>query len=305
MELWNILLLKPMLNFLMVLSSLLFHNFGLAIVVFTIIIRLITLPLTLKQLRVSRAMSSLQPKLQALQKQYVKDRQRLAQETAKLYREAGVSPLGCLMPMLIQLPIWIALYQSIIHAVRGTAEVSQYLYSWPIVQEAVQNLNPSFLWLNLGVPDRLYVLPLIVVATTWMQQKMITTPAADPKQQSLSSMMLWMMPLMLGFVSLAFPSGLALYWVISNLVGIVIQYFITGWGSLLPARVSVTEGKPGLKERMPAASGQGGGSSRQEKRQYYGKYRGKRKDSRRSHPARSGTVRSEPGESGDSDPQEG
>ena len=106
-----------MLNFLVLLSHVLFSNFGLAIIALTIIVRLIMLPLTLRQIRSSKAMSTLQPKLQEIQKKFGKDRQRLQQEVSKLYKESGMNPMGCLLPMLMQLPIWIALYQSILKAV--------------------------------------------------------------------------------------------------------------------------------------------------------------------------------------------
>lgn len=230
---WDLIFLKPMLNVLITLYSVLGHNFGVAIIVFTILVRIITLPLTWKQMRASRVMAGLQPKLQELQKRCAKDKQRLSQETFKLYREAGISPLGCLLPMLAQLPVWIALYQSIMRAMVNMADLDKYLYSWDIVRRAVP-LSPDFLWLNLSRPDSYYVLPVIVAATTWIQQKMMTPAATDPQQRSMSNIMLWMMPVMFGFFTLSFPSGLALYWVVSNIAGAVIQYLYTGWGGLQP-----------------------------------------------------------------------
>jgi len=155
----------------------------------------------------------------------------------KLYKEAGVNPIGCLWPMLVQFPIWIALYQSIMQALAATPEnlisLSQHLYSWSIVQQSVP-LEDKFLWLNLGQPDGMLILTLLVGVTMWVQQKMVTTPAADPRQQSMNNMTLMMMPLMFMLFALQFPSGLALYWVVSNIIGIVIQYFVSGgWGYLL------------------------------------------------------------------------
>ena len=94
-------------------------------------------------------------------------------------------------------------------------------------------LDSSFLWLNLARPDTLPVLPIMVGVSMFLMQKMTMMPAADDKQASTNKMMLWMMPLMFGFFSMQFPSGLALYWVISNFVGIVIQGFITGWDPLV------------------------------------------------------------------------
>ena len=155
----------------------------------------------------------------------------------KLYKEQGVNPIGCLGPMFIQMPIWIGLYQAIIKTAPSTPEslvgLSTNLYSWmPMVKDVIP-LDSSFLWLNLARPDTLPVLPIMVGVSMFLMQKMTMMPAADDKQASTNKMMLWMMPLMFGFFSMQFPSGLALYWVISNIVGIVIQGFITGWDPLV------------------------------------------------------------------------
>ena len=115
-DIWNVAILQPMLNALLGLYTLLGNQFWLAIIFFTIIIRVLMTPLMLPQLRSAKKMQELQPKLQELQKKYGKDRERLSQEQMKLYREAGVNPMGGCLPMLIQFPIWIGLYQSIIQA---------------------------------------------------------------------------------------------------------------------------------------------------------------------------------------------
>ena len=121
-EVWNLIAMQPMINTLIALSQYLFSSFGLTIIVFTIIIRLVMLPLTLKQLRATKAMQSLQPKLAELQKKYAKDKQKLAQEQMKMYRESGMNPAGCMLPMLVQMPIWIALYWSIMKVLAVTPE---------------------------------------------------------------------------------------------------------------------------------------------------------------------------------------
>ena len=233
---WDLIILGPMINVCVVLSSYLFSSFGLTIIVLTIAIRAVMYPLTIKQLKASKAMQELQPKIAELQKKYGKDKQRVAKEQMALMKEAGVSPSGCLIPMLVQMPIWIALYQSIIRVLAVAPEdflnLSRYLYSsWPMVFSQVP-LENKFLWLDLAVPDRMLLLPLLVGGTMWLQQKMIMTPSAEGQQQTQSQMMLWMMPLMFTFFSLSFPSGLALYWVASNIISIVMQYLITGWGGL-------------------------------------------------------------------------
>jgi len=235
-EVWHLIIGNPVLNVLIALSHLLSGEFGLAIIALTIIVRLISWPLTKRQLNSTKALQDMQPKIQELQKKYGKNKQKLQQEMMKLYKEAGVNPLGCLWPMLIQFPIWIALYQAIMRALATTPEnlldLAHRLYSWDIVNQAIP-LNSHFLWLDLGQPDPYLILAIIVGGTMWVQQKMTQAPAVDPRQASTSRMMLLMMPLMFGFLTLMFPSGLALYWAVSNIIGIITQYFVTGgWGYL-------------------------------------------------------------------------
>ena len=222
-----------MINLLIALSHFLFNNFGLTIIFFTIIIRFILLPLTLRQLRASKKMQDLQPQLADLQKKYAKDKQKLAQEQMRLYKESGVNAAGCAIPMLIQFPIWIGLYQAIVLALAVNPDallnLSRYLYSWAIPL-ATLPLNNTFLGLNLASGNA--VLAIIVGVTMWVQQKMVTPTNQDPRMAQQSQMMLWMMPIIFTFFSLSFPSGLAVYWVVSNIFSIVVQYFVTGWGGL-------------------------------------------------------------------------
>jgi len=236
MEVLDLIIGNPVLNVLIALSHILGGSFGLAIIVLTVIIRLISWPLTKRQLHSTKALQDMQPKIQELQKKYGKNQQKLQQEMMKLYKEAGVNPLGCLWPMLIQLPIWVALYRAIMNALATTPEnlldLANRLYSWDIVNQAIP-LSSKFLWLDLGQPDPYLILAIIVGGTMWVQQKMTQAPAVDPRQQSTSRMMTLMMPLMFGFLTLMFPSGLALYWAVSNIIGIITQYFVTGgWGYL-------------------------------------------------------------------------
>jgi YidC/Oxa1 family membrane protein insertase len=237
-EIWDLIILSPMINVLIVVSGALFNNFGLSIIVLTIIVRGLTAPLNIKQVRSTKALQELQPKMSELQQKFGKDKQKLAQEQMRMYKESGVNPAGCMLPMLVQLPIWIALFQSIIRVLAVVPEdflkLAGHLYaSWPQVFSLVP-LNSRFLWLDLAVPDRFLMLPILVGGTMWLQQKMVTPKTGDPKQQAQSQMMLWIMPLMFAFLTMQFPSGLALYWVISNVISIVMQYFITGgWGGLV------------------------------------------------------------------------
>ncbi|MDA1349479.1 MAG: YidC/Oxa1 family membrane protein insertase [Chloroflexi bacterium] len=232
---WTTLIIEPMINSLVLLYAVLFSNFGFTIVAFTILIRLAMFPLTVKQSRALKSMTALQPRLKEIQTKYADDRERRASETMKVYKSGGVNPLGCLGPMIIQLPIWIGLYRSILQTLPSTPEslvgLSDHLYSWvPWVHEVVP-LNSSFLWLDLAVPDP-FLLPVLVGASMFIMQKMTTMPSADPRQQSTNQMMLWMMPVMFGFFTTTFPSGLAVYWIVSNVVGVVMQGFITGWDPL-------------------------------------------------------------------------
>ena len=233
-EIWNLAILNPILNGLIALSQVCYNNFGLAIIVLTVAVRIVLMPLTFKQTQSTRAMQSMQPKLQELQKKYARNQQKMQQEMMRLYKEAGINPLGCMWPMLIQMPIWIALYQSIMQALAATPEnllmLSQHLYSWDIVGQAIP-LNEDFLGLKLSQPDPTLILAILVGISMWVQQKMVTAPSTDPKQAQMASMTTMMMPMMFAFFTLSFPSGLALYWVVSNIIGIVIQYFVGGgWG---------------------------------------------------------------------------
>ena len=260
---FNFFIIDPMINGLALLYYVFFEQFWLSIVIFTIFVRLATLPLTLKQTRQMRAMSALQPRMRQIQERYAGDRGRASQETMKLYREAGVNPLGCFGPMLIQLPIWIGLFQALRVTLPTDPDsligLAQRFYAWlPPVHETVP-LDSDFLWLDLANPDPSpFIMPILVAASTWAQQKMTTMPAMDDRQASTNRMMLWMMPLMLGFFTLSFPSGLALYWITSNVIGVGIQYFQTGWGPLFnrstPAPAQITP--PGTPESGAPESGE-------------------------------------------------
>jgi YidC/Oxa1 family membrane protein insertase len=235
--LWSQFFFNPMLNILLGLYAVLFHNFGLTILVFTILVRLAILPLTLRQLHSAKSMSSLQPKMQELQRRYGQDRERLSKETWALYREHGVNPAGCALPMLIQMPIWIGLYQAILFTLGDRPEsllaLADHMYPLQFLDRLVP-VNSSFLWLNLAHPDPTYIIAVLVGVSAFVQQKMTTMPSNDPSQAQMNRMMTWMMPLMYGYFTVVVSSGLALYWLISNIVGIAIQYFVTGWGTLIP-----------------------------------------------------------------------
>jgi YidC/Oxa1 family membrane protein insertase len=312
LEFFNLILLNPIINVLIVLSHVFFDNFGLAIIILTIIVRFAILPLTLKQLRASKAMSEgmrvIQPKLQQIKKKYAKDKQKLQQETMKLYKEAGVSPMGCLSsPMLvslfIQLPIFIAVYRAIIRVLATTPQdflgLSENLYSWSIVHQALP-VSGKFLWLNLGSADPYLLIPILVGVTMWVSQKMITQPSLDPQQESMQRMMQLMMPLMFGFICLTLPSGLGLYFVASTIFSVVVQYYIYGWGNLFapsPAK-QVDKKKVAKPEKRKAEITAPDRITNPKEEARHGKSRGKRQDSRGSRSAGSGAVGSQQGGGG-------
>ena len=251
-DIWNLIAMQPMINTLIVLTSYLFNNFGVAIIVLTLAVNGVMFPLTMKQVRASKAMQDLQPKIAELQKKYAKEKDKLAREQMKLFKESGVSPAGCLLPLVVQMPIWIALFQSIMRVLAVIPEnlvgLSNFLYSWPIVYTTLP-LENHFLWLNLATGD--IFLALLVGGTMWVQQKMVMAPTADPKQQSQSTMMLWMMPIMFAWLTMTFPSGLALFWVTSNIFRIGMQYFIGGWGGLFKTESKKPTGRDKkYKERI-------------------------------------------------------
>lgn len=304
MFLWDLVFVNPITNALVILNNIVLGNFGVAIILFTIMMRLVTMPLTMRQIRSSRALSTLQPKIQELQKKY-KDPKRRQEETMKLYREAGVNPLGCLLPMLVQFPIWIALYHALRITVGGTPEsiigLSQRLYPWGYIEQAVP-LDNNFLWMNLGQPDTSLILAFIVFASTYVQQRLATPVTTDPRTQSTNQMMLWMMPLMFAFFTLQVPSGLGVYWAMSNIVGVAMYYFTHGpepinWRTVLlppsaaPAgRQANRRGEPSPREKASveqaaeeaaeATEAALSPGSKRKKRLRHGRSRGKRKDRR-------------------------
>ncbi len=189
------------------------NNYGWSIVIFTIIVKILLLPLTLKQSQSMKKMQELNPKLKEIQKKYAKDKQKMNEKTMELYKKENVNPAGGCLPLLIQFPVLIALFQVL-------REPQKYVFT----PEVYATVEKSFFWLkDLGSPDSLYILPVLAAATTYYQSKMMNNAnAQNPTQNTMTIVM----PLMIGWFALKFPSGLALYWVLSNLFQIVQQYFI-------------------------------------------------------------------------------
>ena len=237
----NNVIMKPMINSLSLLYDLLGNNLGLSIISFTVIVRFILIPLTIRQTKQMKRMQDLQPQLQALQKKYknktAQTSQKLQQETMALYKEAGVNPIGCLGPLIIQMPIWIGLYRAILKSApsspEGFVDLSKYFYSWNSSISKVP-FDSNFIGIDLvdfvqfAPTPWQFALPLIVGLSMFIQQKFTTSPSTDPRQQQTQQMMLWMMPIMFAVFTWQFPAGLAVYIFFSNIMGIAIQYFVGG-----------------------------------------------------------------------------
>jgi YidC/Oxa1 family membrane protein insertase len=231
-DLFNLILIDPLTNLFVVLGAFT-GNAGIAVILLTIIIRLLTLPLTLKQMHSTRVMAMLSPRMQEIQRKY-KDPRRRSEEQMRLYKELGINPLGCASSMILQFPILIALYRTFTVAVGDAPEsliqLSQRLYPIDFVRGSLP-LNAEFLWLHLGRPDPI-ILPVLVAATTYILQKLTMMPATDERMRAQNSMMNMMMPLLFGWITISLPSGLGLYYVLSNVIGMVMQYLYVGGGAI-------------------------------------------------------------------------
>lgn len=215
-EIWNSLIVWPLEGALVSLFGMM-GSYGLAIIVLTLAIKLVTFPLNLMQIRSSKSMRDVQPLIEEAKRRYGKDRERLTQETMRIYREHGVNPAAGCLPLLVQMPIWFGLYWALINLAQSSAD-----------------FHKGFLWLpSLAQPDPFYILVVLTVVTQFVVQKMMVLPSSDPQQQMMNKVMLFM-PLTFGFVAMSVPSGLALYWVTTNVFTFFQQLLTTGWGGLLP-----------------------------------------------------------------------
>lgn len=199
-SLWDRFLVYP-LSWLMDQVKSVLGSYGWAILVLTVLLRLLLLPLTLKQMKSSQAMQKLQPEINRLREKYKDNPQKMQEETVKLFQKHNINPMSGCLPLLIQLPILIAFYQSI-------------RYNYHI---AISN----FLWMHLGDPDPYHILPLLAGVTTYLQS-ILMGMGNNPQGR----VFLFVMPVMIFVLALNFPSALALYWVYSNLFTMVQYYFI-------------------------------------------------------------------------------
>jgi len=190
-------------------------NYGLAIIVLTILVRALVSPLMVRQMRSAEKMRAVQPRVKALQEKYKDDRQKQSEEMMKLWREEGINPLGGCLPVFLQFPVLIGLF----YALQSSIGLRQA----PFVLWIDDLSQPATLFTIPGLEFPVRLLPIIMGASMFVQQKMTPTTGMDPAQ---ARMMLIMMPGMMLLISYTFPSGLVLYWTVSNLLGIAHQYWI-------------------------------------------------------------------------------
>jgi YidC/Oxa1 family membrane protein insertase len=252
---WDTLIITPFLNVLLFIYTVVGQNFGLSIILFTFLIRLVTFPLTQQQIKGAASMQDLQKnkKWQDMQKKHKGDKEKLAQAQMELYKELGINPLASCLPTVIQFPIIIGLYQSVIRSLASTPtqllDLAQHVYPNLLNFSELIPLNSKFLWMNLAQPERLNlpfldfgipILAVVVVATTYLQSKLMSPTSAGSGDQGaqMSKMMNIYMPFLMGYLALTLASGLSLYFVASNVIGIA-QYAAMGrlnWNNILPSR---------------------------------------------------------------------
>lgn len=236
---------QPIFNGLMLLDHVL-GDFGLSIVLLTILIRLLLFPLTLKQLKSTKAMQAIQPLIADVKKQYPKDQRAQLEATQAIYKEYGVNPAAGCLPLFIQLPVIYGLYNSLDTILRNShltvASINKSIY--PFLPHITQLPNPNLDWftfinhgwfINLGATDPTHILPVLAAVATFIQLRMSqprTTTATKSAMSQQMQIMQFIMPIFTLVFALAFPAGLALYWTTTSIFSMVQQYFVTGWGSL-------------------------------------------------------------------------
>jgi YidC/Oxa1 family membrane protein insertase len=234
---WQTFVVWPLANILIGIDSFLAganipYHWGFAIIVFTLLVKIITFPLTLQQTKSMQAQKDLQPRLQELQKKHGKDREKLAAEQMKLYQEAGVNPLSGCFPLIIQMPILFGLYAALV-AVGPMLQNAGFFWipdlSYPQYHLGLGWMTVLWEEGQIGLLVSYLVLPILLIVTQFVMQKWMTpTPvgADDGAAKSTQNMTL-IMTLMFGFFTLQVPAGLTLYWVTSNLLQMLQQWAVT------------------------------------------------------------------------------
>ncbi|MBI2011459.1 YidC/Oxa1 family membrane protein insertase [Candidatus Daviesbacteria bacterium] len=277
-DLFNTVFLAPLINLLVFLINTLQYlgipgALGFSIIILTLLIRLVTWPAISRQLKSAKKMADLKPHMDELKKKHAGDKQAFAKAQMQLYKEHGVNPAAGCLPTLIQFPILIALYQAIFAFFSGPSglkQINEMLY-FPVMKLSSPP-DPNFLGINLTYKPAEFVqhgyllllIPLLTAVLTFIQSKMIMPkpvkkyPSDLPKEMkekekaedamsAIQGQMVYMMPVMIGFFSWQFPTGLSVYWNMFTLIGIIQQYLLSGWG-----------GMDGIINRLRGVNGKGG-----------------------------------------------
>ncbi len=232
------------------------YSFGFAIILFTLIVKALTYPLNKKQLESTRATQELQPKLKELQKKYANDKEKLSKAQMELYKEAGVNPMGGCLPMLVQMPIWFALYRALYQMASTSPALNEGFFWIPSLAGPVADRSAGLSWLwplVNGAPPigwaaaiGYLVLPVLLVVSQLYMQRMMSPQSDDPQQKAMGQAMMFM-PFMFGYFALIVPSGLSLYWFTNNILSMAQQYYMNKTKPALTAAPSTAKqsGKTG------------------------------------------------------------
>lgn len=230
------------------------YHWGFAIILFTLIIRIVLFPLTLSQIKGMQAQKEIQPKIQELQKKYGKDRERITQEQMKLYQEAGVNPLSGCLPLVIQMPILFGLYAALVAIGPSLGNASFFWIpdlGFPKYTQGMGWVAELFQNGEYGRLTGYLILPVLLIASQFIMQRWMT-PAApstgNDSQANMMKQMTYVMTFMFGFFTLQVPAGLTLYWVTSNLLQMLQQWITTS------DRFSFSSPKPALAVAGGSAS---------------------------------------------------
>jgi YidC/Oxa1 family membrane protein insertase len=240
-DIYNVLLYTPLVNLLVVLYQVTGQNMGVAIILLTLIIKIVTYPLTKPSLKAAQKQRELQPQIAELKKKY-QNKQVFAQKQMELYRKNGVNPAAGCLPQIVQLVIIIALYQVFVKILNANGIVAESLsnliYFPQFALDTGTELNIKFLYLNLTKPDQFYILPFLAAVSQFFLSKFMmqgTAKLEDPVKKTpekeddfmmaFQKQSTYIMPLFTLIIGLRLPSGLTLYWFISTLIA-VIQYII-------------------------------------------------------------------------------
>ncbi len=256
-ELFRNLIIQPFFNLLLI--FVLFvpgHNLGLAIILLTVLIRLLLLPLSIKAQRAQRRMQLLQPKLEVIKRDHKDDRELQAKATMAVYKEEGISPASSCLPVLIQLPILIGLYYALIQGLNASS--ADLAYTWLKVPE---NISRNFLGIDLTLQDR-YLLPISAGLTQYFLA-VLTLPkkTANDAMSAMSKQMTYVFPFITTIFAMQLPAALALYWTISTLFGIGQQLYINRLADLELKPAVATSGLSGEESRLVQATRSRGGVS--------------------------------------------